>query len=418
MKYNFKKKNFKKSFLTGITIMSLGLQLMPFSTVNASGDKVKPVIKLKGQKNITVEMGKKFKVPKVTAKDNKDGNVTKKITLKLSAPGLKSKQKKSIIKSIQKNKQIVFNKEGKYTITYTVKDSSGNKATKKRYITVVSPKKEEQTTEITTSTTEFITPEVTTEVKQETTEKKEETTEVKTTEAPVKEEKTTETKSTESTSEEEEEEEIHDEEEEDVRKGVATVNGKTVSIDEDGADYSDFDCREEEINGKTYTIISDEDFKKLIYKSQFYTKDMNINVENRIDTFFVNYDSPMSENSSYLKFFGNINATDAEGNDISENIAIYEPEVFESNSPDSDAIYDRCIMYCVDSEGRGCIYNYYLSFRGNQEYLASKYTKVNDDPFVYVSYKSDVAENKNTNAKVLVMKNQDLYMDESRKNQA
>jgi hypothetical protein len=44
-------------------------------------DKKKPVIKFSGKTKMTVEKGKSVKIPKTTAKDNKDGNVTKKITV-------------------------------------------------------------------------------------------------------------------------------------------------------------------------------------------------------------------------------------------------------------------------------------------------------------------------------------------------
>ena len=385
----------------------------------AKKDKKKPKIKLTGAKELTATVGEQVTIPATTYSDNK----TKKKKLKVGVTvkkgnknykALASKIRKATLKS--KPVSVTFGEEGTYKITTTVTDLSKNKATAVRTVTITPKQIEEQVTTkqdpvVTTTTEEQKHEETKREEKssEESAKKepqkpmtseesfKEETQKTQTSEENEKVEQTKQSQSEEKTAEKieenETEEEIHDEEEEDVRKGVATVNGKTVLVNEDGADYSDFDCRKEEINGKIYTIISDNDFKELIYKSQIYTKNMKINVENKIDTFFINYDSPMSENSSYLNFFGDISATDAEGNDISKNIAIYEPEVFKSNSPDSDAVYDRCIMYCVDSEGKGCIYNYYLSFRGNQEYLASKFTKINDDPFVYVSYKEDSSTN-------------------------
>ncbi len=105
-------------------------------------DKKKPVIKMSGKSKMTVTKGVSVKIPKVTAKDNKDGNVTKKIKITVKK-GKKSYS--SIAKKIKNNKKVKFTATGKYTITYTVKDKVGNKATKKRYVTV--KKKEKTTTE-------------------------------------------------------------------------------------------------------------------------------------------------------------------------------------------------------------------------------------------------------------------------------
>ena len=100
-------------------------------------DKKKPTIKFSGKSKITVDKNKVIKIPKTTAKDNKDGNVTKKMTITVKKG---KKSYKSIASKIKKNKKVKFSSAGKYVITYTVKDKAGNKATKKRYITVVDPK--------------------------------------------------------------------------------------------------------------------------------------------------------------------------------------------------------------------------------------------------------------------------------------
>ena len=101
-------------------------------------DKKKPVIKFAGSSKIETEVNKSVKIPKTTAKDNKDGNVTKKIAVKVTKG---KKQFKTIAKKIKSNKAVKFTSTGSYVITYTVKDKAGNKATKKRYVTVTSAAK-------------------------------------------------------------------------------------------------------------------------------------------------------------------------------------------------------------------------------------------------------------------------------------
>lgn len=77
-------------------------------------DTKKPV--LSGVSNKTVYLKSKFNARSgVKATDNYDGNITKKITVK---------------------GKVNTKKIGKYTLTYSVKDSSGNKMVKKRIITV------------------------------------------------------------------------------------------------------------------------------------------------------------------------------------------------------------------------------------------------------------------------------------------
>lgn len=77
-------------------------------------DTKKPV--LSGVSNKTVYLKSKFNARSgVKATDTYDGNITKKITVK---------------------GKVNTKKTGKYTLTYSVKDSSGNKTVKKRIITV------------------------------------------------------------------------------------------------------------------------------------------------------------------------------------------------------------------------------------------------------------------------------------------
>lgn len=84
-------------------------------------DTEKPVIKLFGDEKITLTVGDTYEELKATAMDNVDGDLTDKIVI---------------------SGDVDTTKAGTYTVTYTVKDSSKNKATKERII-VVEEKKEE-----------------------------------------------------------------------------------------------------------------------------------------------------------------------------------------------------------------------------------------------------------------------------------
>ncbi|MGX9135638.1 immunoglobulin-like domain-containing protein [Rummeliibacillus sp. JY-2-4R] len=82
-------------------------------------DKTKP--KLTGVSNKTINLNSKFSAKTgINAVDNYDGNITKKVIVKGT---------------------VNIKKTGKYTITYTVSDSSGNKTVMKRIITVKKPLK-------------------------------------------------------------------------------------------------------------------------------------------------------------------------------------------------------------------------------------------------------------------------------------
>lgn len=77
-------------------------------------DKEAPVLEYNGELNMTLENGANFEVPEVTAKDNLDIDVTVEVVIRDSND-----------KVIDK---IDTTKAGKYTITYTAEDESGNKA--------------------------------------------------------------------------------------------------------------------------------------------------------------------------------------------------------------------------------------------------------------------------------------------------
>lgn len=80
-----------------------------------AADETKPEIKLNGSTTITVNLNESYKDPGATATDNKDGDLTDKI--KISG-------------------KVDTSKAGTYTITYTVEDSAGNKATATRTVRV------------------------------------------------------------------------------------------------------------------------------------------------------------------------------------------------------------------------------------------------------------------------------------------
>lgn len=76
-------------------------------------DKVKPTIKLKGDKNVVVENKNDFQEPGYTAEDDYDGDLTSAVT--------SSTEQKS---------------DDKYIVKYTVKDAAGNEGTAERQITI------------------------------------------------------------------------------------------------------------------------------------------------------------------------------------------------------------------------------------------------------------------------------------------
>lgn len=79
-------------------------------------DNEKPVIKLKGAETIVIKINGKYEEQGATATDNKDGDLTSKIT------------------TVGK---VDTSKVGTYTVTYTVKDSTGNETKATRTVKVI-----------------------------------------------------------------------------------------------------------------------------------------------------------------------------------------------------------------------------------------------------------------------------------------
>lgn len=86
-------------------------------------DKNAPVINLNGAETISIKLNGKYE-EKATAKDDIDGDLTSKMTIEITQNG-------------NKVNKVDTTKVGTYIITYTVTDSAGNKATKKRTVKVV-----------------------------------------------------------------------------------------------------------------------------------------------------------------------------------------------------------------------------------------------------------------------------------------
>lgn len=330
---------------TGALVLTLALVLGIFATPEIPGvtnpagvkveaksgkDKKKPVIKFSGKSQITVEKNKVIKIPKTTAKDNKDGNVTKKISVTVK----KGKTSyKSIATKIKKNKKVKFSSAGKYTVTYSVKDKEGNKATKKRYITVVEPKTENTTTEAPTSqTTEIPT---TTEMPT--------TTEVPTTEAPT----TTEQPATE------------------VPKKPTTG------------------IYQETVNGITYNITRDWEIYNKILACPGDSDKISLEIQYDYERLFMDANDGLTNNSEYLEYIGKITAKDENGNDISSRIIIDE------NAFNSQIInYTLCgiIIYVDDEKGNTLTKNIILQFGNlyaNIDYNLGDYEMISEKPRVY-----------------------------------
>ncbi|HCC04173.1 MAG TPA: hypothetical protein DEP51_04885, partial [Clostridiales bacterium] len=82
---------------------------------NTPAKKEEPTITLNGDANITLNIGDTYTEQGATAKDDTDGDITNKITT---------------------SGTVNTSKAGKYTISYTVKNSKGKTTTVKRTITV------------------------------------------------------------------------------------------------------------------------------------------------------------------------------------------------------------------------------------------------------------------------------------------
>ena len=314
-KRNFKAKTLRKGMaaaMLGLTLAT-GFTGVPntnnnMATVEAAKkkDKKKPVIKFAGKSKINAEVNKSVKIPKTTAKDNKDGNVTKKIAVKVT----KGKKKfKTIAKKIKSNKAVKFTSTGNYVITYTVKDKAGNKATKKRYVTV----KEAQKAQTTRRPAPARVVPATTEAPK--------TTETPTTEAP-------------------------------TTEAPTTTEICTNPI------YQGYDIKKVEVNGIYYNVTRDYNFSKKVYNAYENPSDkVKINVENDYDNLMSESDSGININSKYLAYFGKITAIDEEGNDISDNIVIVETS-FVPGLVNTHTI----VIYVEDSKGNFVSKEFKLNF--------------------------------------------------------
>ena len=301
-KRDFKAKTLRKGMaaaMLGLTLAT-GFTGVPntnnnMATVEAAKkkDKKKPVIKFAGSSKIETEVNKSVKIPKTTAKDNKDGNVTKKIAVKVTKG---KKQFKTIAKKIKSNKAVKFTSTGNYVITYTVKDKAGNKATKKRYVTVKDAQKEQTTrrpapTRVVPATTEAPT-----------------TTETPTTEAPTTEAPTTEAS---------------------VKMPDMSKYGSISEIEVNGNKYKFID----DINNQLTKDTKNEDVIKysVIYENWSLS--------------WLEFDPEKSnyfDKQKYLKFLGKITIIDEFKKDVSDNVYFTETK--------NDLQYNISI-YFVDSKG-------------------------------------------------------------------
>jgi len=83
---------------------------------NSNSSNNAPTITLNGSKHIELNLGDEYKEPGFSAYDKEDGNITK---------------------DVKVTGEVDTNKEGTYTLTYSVTDSDGNKASKTREIRVI-----------------------------------------------------------------------------------------------------------------------------------------------------------------------------------------------------------------------------------------------------------------------------------------
>ena len=312
----------KKGALIGATALVLATTNAPVSkmedgiikTEAAKKDKKKPVLKFKGKTKMTTVEGKSIKIPKVTAKDNKDGNITKKINVTVKKGNTNYK---TIAKKIKNNKSVTFNNAGEYVITYTVKDKAGNKTSKKRYIKVKSIENEKQTTETPTSYV-IEKPNVTVQ-------------NPVTTSAPV----TTEAPAT---------------------TEDPYLNAPVMPMPED---YANYDIKQITFDNNTYNVTGDENIADLLNPA---LEENNSNLKLIIENDYMNLNFPRDEindvvdNYKYLKYYGKIRAYDSEGNDISNSILICATTVK----------MDKCIyIYAQDDKGNKIIKSTFVYFPSN-----------------------------------------------------
>ena len=327
----------KKGLVAGVLGLSIALgapAVLPVepTKVEAAKDKKKPKLTMKGKSRLYENAGNTIKLGKVTAKDNVDGNITKKISVTVKK---NKKSFKSIAKKIKSNKSFKITEEGTYVITYTVKDKAGNKTTKTRYLTIMNlNNKQEKTTEAPTTQKQSTTQATKTSVTTEKTTQAPSTTQEKTTEEKTTEEKTTENKTSETTTENKTTEYNTTENktsekttEEKTTQQTTTETLTTEDIHEDPniipTDFSKYNIKTTTINGKTYKVTSDEDFyNEVILEKGLYDTNMTIDVENDYNSFMMELNNPCLDNNNYIKYLGNIKVTDRNGKDITDRIII------------------------------------------------------------------------------------------------
>lgn len=336
----------KKGALIGALALTLTAtsSYMPVNTTitaeaKAKKDTKKPTLKFKGKTTMTAEKGKNITIPKVTAKDNKDGNITKKIQVSVKKG---TKNYASLAKKIKNGKNVKFSDIGKYVITYTVKDKAGNKATKKRYVNVVLPK---------TKTTEAPVPYV---IERPSTTQIPVTTKAPvTTEAPV----TTQTPPT---------------------TENPYPNAPIMPIPEE---YANYDIQQVTVNGINYNVTEDEKVLDLL-NSAVGEEDSNIVLsieKDYISLYFPQTDmNDVVDNYKYLNYYGKIHAYDSKGNDISNSIIIYATTMK----------MDKYIyIYAQDDNGNKIIQSNYIGFPSNFDEVYESpndvVTIVSTDPKVY-----------------------------------
>lgn len=326
-------------------------------------DKKKPVITFKDKKIKEVEQGKKVKNLGVTAKDNVDGNVTKKVKVTVKRG---KKKYSTIAKKIKNNKSVEFKDTGIYKITYTVTDKAGNKATKTRTIKVVAPKK--KTTETTTYVEDPTTEEITTEIP---------TTEI-TTETPTTEQPT-------------------------IERPVSQYPDLPKPIVGDGK----FEIHNIYINGINYEVINDPDFEEKIKKASNTQDKITINIENDYDYLMFSKYSGLIDNVEYLKFLGKITAFDENGKDLSAGVGIYSPVFSDNIESQIIPIYIYVEDTSLPANSIAIPVNIYInnwnpdnkydenSFKGNDFKMLSK------DPLVYGHLRQNISTNSLDSAKTL-----------------
>lgn len=321
--------NLKKGLtaaMIALTMSSVGLSTMPNIVTNNTATTVEAASKKKDKKKPKFTFKGKTTMTVTKGKSVKIPKVTAKdnkdgnVTKKIKVTVKKGKKSdKSLASKIKANKSVKFKSIGKYVITYTVTDKAGNKATKKRYVIVKEASKTKNTTTEENKTTETS------------------TSENKTTETPTTEVPTTESPATEK-----------------------------ITID-----------------GNTYNITKDMDFYNQISSSneKIDNPSINLNFENDYFILYFDVESGLTTDYQYLKYFGKITATDANGNDISDKVIIsVNPDLLYKNG-NSFTIH----VYVKDSSGNVEVRRLGVFLRTEESMKASEdlQIKISDDPLVY-----------------------------------